>query len=121
MRWKRCWRANLGHFKHRHIIKQMALTFALGLAVLFVLNLLMKSPAFSLGLGVHYPSHAMALLLFMLVLPVFAFPLSPLLSMMSRKNEFEADRFAAETASAQDLAAALTKLYRSNAASLVAE
>lgn len=111
----------LGHFKHRHIIKQMALTFALGLAVLFVLNLLMKSPAFYLGLGVHYPSHAMALLLFMLVLPVFAFPLSPLLSMLSRKNEFEADRFAAETASAQDLAAALTKLYRSNAASLVAD
>ena len=63
----------------------------------------------------------MALLLFMLVLPVFTFPFSPLSGLMSRKNEFEADRFAAQTASADDLIAALTKLYRSNASSLVSD
>ncbi len=111
----------LGHFKHKHIIKQMAVTFALALAVLFILGLVMPHAAFYQGLGVHYPSHAMALLLFMLVLPVFTFPFSPLSGLMSRKNEFEADRFAAQTASADDLIAALTKLYRSNASSLVAD
>lgn len=111
----------LGHFKHRHIIKQMLITFVLALAVLYVLGKLMPEAAFYQGLGVHYPSHAMALLLFLLVLPVFTFPFAPLASLMSRRNEFEADRYAAATASAQDLIAALTKLYRSNAASLVSD
>ena len=111
----------LGHFKHKHIIKQMLVTFALALAVLYVLGRLMPEAAFYQGLGVHYPSHAMALLLFLLVLPVFTFPFSPLGSLMSRRNEFEADRYAAAVSSAQDLIAALTKLYRSNAASLVSD
>ena len=111
----------LGHFAHKHIIKQMAVTFALALAVLFVLGLLLPQPAFYSGLGVDYPGHAMALLLFLLVLPVFTFPFSPLSGLMSRKNEFEADRFAARHAAAADLIHALTKLYRSNAASLVSD
>ncbi|UOO82091.1 M48 family metallopeptidase [Uruburuella testudinis] len=111
----------LGHFKHKHIIKQMIITFILALLVLFILGRLMPQAAFYQGLGVAYPSHAMALLLFLLVLPLFTFPFSPLSGLMSRKNEFEADRFAAQTASAQNLITALTKLYRSNAASLVAD
>lgn len=111
----------LGHFKHRHIAKQMAVTFLLALAVLFVLGQVIHHSAFYQGLGVAYPSHAMALLLMLLVLPVFTFPFAPLAGFSSRKNEFEADRFAAEHASAADLAAALVKLYRSNAASLVSD
>lgn len=111
----------LGHFKHKHIIKQMLITFVLALAVLYVLGQLMPQAAFYQSLGVHYPSHAMALLLFLLVLPVFTFPFSPLASLVSRRNEFEADRYAAATSSAQSLIAALTKLYRSNAASLVSD
>lgn len=111
----------LGHFAHKHIIKQMVVTFVLALAVLFGLGLLVPQDAFYQGLGVHYPSHAMALLLFLLVLPVFSFPFSPLSGLLSRKNEFEADRFAARHAQADDLISALTKLYRTNAASLVSD
>ena len=109
----------LGHFKHQHIQQQMGVRFALTLAVLFILGLLIQEPAFYQGLGVHYASHAMALLLFLLVLPVFTLPFAPLASLMSRQNEFEADRFAAQHASADDLIRALVKLYRSNATSLV--
>ena len=111
----------LGHFKHRHIIKQMAVTFLLALGVLFVLGQLIHQAAFYQGLGVAYPSHAMALLLMLTVLPVFVFPFSPLASLRSRQNEFEADRFAAQHAQAADLMSALVKLYRSNAASLVSD
>lgn len=111
----------LGHFKHRHIVKQMAVTFALALAVLFLLGQLIHQQAFYEGLGVAYPSHAMALLLMLTVLPVFTFPFSPLAGYSSRRNEFEADRFAARHASAADLTSALIKLYRSNAASLVSD
>ncbi|WP_066566185.1 M48 family metallopeptidase [Snodgrassella sp. CFCC 13594] len=111
----------LGHFAHKHVFKQMLMTFVLALVLLFVLGLLLPQAGFYLGLGVHFPSYAMALLLFMLVLPVFTFPFSPLTSVLSRKNEFEADRFAAQYAQAQDLIHALTKLYRHNAASLVSD
>ena len=109
----------LGHFKHQHIQQQMGVRFTLTLAVLFILGLLIQEPAFYQGLGVQYASHAMALLLFLLVLPVFTLPFAPLASLMSRQNEFEADRFAAQHASADDLIRALVKLYRSNATSLV--
>lgn len=110
----------LGHFKHGHIIKQLGISFGLGLLVLCVLGALLQwsNFAFFSQLGVAYPSHAMALLLFVLVLPVFTFPFSPLSSLMSRRNEYEADRFAATHSQASDLVSALTKLYRSNASTL---
>ncbi|MDO5687577.1 MAG: M48 family metallopeptidase [Neisseria sp.] len=111
----------LGHFRHRHIVQQMVLNFALGLGLLWVLGQLLPQPAFYQGLGVVFPSHAMALLLFFLVLPVFVFVLSPLPSIISRRNEYQADRFAAQYAAADQLISALTKLYRDNAATLVSD
>ena len=109
----------LGHFKHHHIVKQIAVRFLLALLVLFALGQIIHFAAVYHGLGVAYPSHAMALLLMMLVLPVLSFPFAPLGSLSSRRNEFEADRFAAAHTHAEDLISALIKLYRSNAASLV--
>ena len=109
----------LGHFKHRHIVKQIAVRFLLALLVLFSLGQIIHFAAVYHGLGVAYSSHAMALLLMMLVLPVLSFPFAPLGSCSSRRNEFEADRFAAAHTHAEDLISALIKLYRSNAASLV--
>ena len=109
----------LGHFKHRHIVKQIAVHFLLALLVLFALGQIIHFAAVYHGLGVAYPSHAMALLLMMLLLPVLSFPFAPWGSFSSRRNEFEADRFAAAHTHAEDLISALIKLYRSNAASLV--
>ncbi|QRN41705.1 MAG: M48 family metalloprotease [Neisseriaceae bacterium] len=113
----------LGHFKLKHVLKQMAGLFLLALVVLYVLGLLINSPKFYLGLGVEFEhiSNGMGLLLFFLVLPVFTFILSPLSSVASRKNEYEADRFATEVTSADDLISALVKLYSSNASSLVTD
>lgn len=108
----------LGHFKLRHIWKSMAATWLMSLALLWLLGVLMQTPLFYAALGVQHAGTAMALILFMLVLPVAMFPLSPLLSAFSRKHEYEADAFAATQASASDLAAALVKLYRDNAATL---
>lgn len=108
----------LGHFKHKHILKGMAFTFALSLLILFIIGQLMVQPVFFQGFGIDFPSHAMALLLFFLVLPVFTFPFSPMGSIFSRKNEYEADKFAKENANAAALISALTKLYQSNASTL---
>lgn len=111
----------LGHFKLKHVIKRIAVMFALSLGFLALLGYLKNQIWFYTGLGIDVPgaiSNAMALLLFMLVLPVFTFPFAPLTSLTSRKHEFEADAFAAKHTNAQDLVSALVKLYEDNAATL---
>lgn len=108
----------LGHFKHRHVIKRIALMFFVSFVGLALLGWLMQQDWFYAGLGVSEPSHYMALLLFLLVSPVFLFLLRPLLASYSRKNEFEADEYAARNADANYLIEALVKLYRDNASTL---
>ncbi|MFM0196593.1 M48 family metallopeptidase [Paraburkholderia strydomiana] len=112
----------LGHFKRRHVIKRMLVTFALSLAMLALLGWLTQSVWFYEGLGVR-PSlvggnSGLALVLFFLALPVFVFFVTPLGSLTSRKHEFEADAFAATQTRAQDLVNALVKLYEDNASTL---
>jgi STE24 endopeptidase len=112
----------LGHFKLKHIIKRIAVLFALSLAFLALLGWLKTQVWFYTGLGVMpllgQANDAMALLLFSLVLPVFTFPFSPLTSITSRKHEFEADAFAASHSDARDLVSALVKMYEDNASTL---
>lgn len=108
----------LGHFKHRHVIKRMAAMAVLALAFLWLLAQLMAQTWFFHGLGIGQPGTAMALLLFSMVLPVFLFPLAPLTSGLSRRYEYEADAYAAHQTNANDLINALVKLYRDNAATL---
>lgn len=108
----------LGHFKLGHVLKQLALMSLLSLAALALLGWLGAQPWFYSALGVSTPSMHTALVLFMLVAPVFSFFLQPLLARLSRRYEFEADRYAAEQADAGSLIRALVKLYRDNAATL---
>ena len=51
-------------------------------------------------------------------MPIFTFLFHPLSSLYSRKHEFEADAYAAQNSSAEDLIHALVKLYQDNAATL---
>ncbi len=111
----------LGHFKHRHVIKRIVLMAALSLGFLWLLGQLIDQPWFYAGLGVQKVGAgdtALALLLFSMVLPVFLFPLAPLTSALSRRHEYEADAYAAKQTAADNLIAALVKLYRDNAATL---
>ena len=108
----------LGHFKHHHVIKRIIMLFTLSFFGLALLGWLMNQDWFYLGLGVTTPSNYMALILFLLVSPVFMFVLRPLMASYSRKNEFEADDYAAKHANAKNLVDALVKLYRDNASTL---
>jgi STE24 endopeptidase len=112
----------LGHFKRRHILKRMALGFTVSLAALAVLGWLSRQAWFYTGLGVSPnmagPNDALALLLFMLAVPVFSFFVSPLMAQLSRRHEFEADAFAVQQTNGKDLGAALLKLYEDNASTL---
>ncbi|HEX9195816.1 MAG TPA: M48 family metallopeptidase [Azonexus sp.] len=108
----------LGHFRRRHVVKRIVVMFVGALGFLWLLGQLIDAPWFYAGLGVPAQSTALALILFFLVIPVFTFPFSPLLSHLSRRHEFEADAYAAEHASAGDLVRALVKLYEDNASTL---
>ena len=108
----------LGHFKHHHVIKRIALMFFVSFLGLALLGWLMNQAWFYNGLGVTEASNYMALILFLLVSPVFLFLLRPLMASYSRKNEFEADDYAAKHANAKHLVEALVKLYRDNASTL---
>ena len=112
----------LGHFKHKHIVKMMAVSFAVTLAGLALLGWLAQQVWFYTGLGVvpnmTGSNSALALVLFMLVVPVFSFFLAPLSSWRSRVQEFEADAYAVAQTPAADLVSALLKLYQDNASTL---
>ena len=112
----------LGHFKHKHVIKRIGSMFALSLVGFALLGWLSSQAWFYMALGVRpsvgAPNDAVALLLFLLVTPVFGYFVSPLFAQLSRRQEFEADAYACKQASGSDLAAALLKLHEDNASTL---
>ena len=108
----------LGHFKRKHIIKGMVVSISFTLAGFGVLAWLMQQEWFYTSLGVQQPSTYMALLLFVVVSPVFTFFIGPIMAWWSRKHEFEADAFAAQQSSSTELISALVGLYKENASTL---
>lgn len=112
----------LGHFKHKHVLKRMIMMFVMSLAGFALLGWLSRQMAFYTGLGVSpnltAPNDALALLLFMLALPAFMFFVSPVFSYFSRRDEYQADAYACKQSSGKDLAMALIKLYKDNSSTL---
>lgn len=112
----------LGHFKHRHVIKRVVGMFAISLTGFFALGWVSQQVWFYTGLGVvpnlGAANDAIALLLFMTVLPLLGTFVGPVFAQMSRRHEFEADAYAVNQTSASALASALLKLFEDNAATL---
>ncbi len=112
----------LGHFKHKHVIKRIVSMFAMSLLGFALLGWLATQAWFYTGLGVQpnlgAPNDALALLLFMLTVPVFTFFIAPLFAQLSRKHEFQADAYAMAQTSGHDLSTALLKLFEDNASTL---
>lgn len=109
----------LGHFKLHHVLKLTAMFAVLGFVFFWMLGVAQNTPWLFTGLNVSYPaSDALVLTVFYLALPPFLFFVRPLLAAYLRKNEFEADAYAAEYAPANDLVRALVKLYKDNASTL---
>lgn len=108
----------LGHFKHKHILKQIILSFALTLVILYGMSILINQPLFFKSLGVTSMTTYNGLILFMLIIGIFSVPFAPIFSYLSRKNEFEADDFAKKHTNKHDLINGLVKLYKDNASTL---
>jgi len=112
----------LGHFKLGHIARRIVVTFTLSLVMFAVFGWLASQSWFYAGLGVRPPldgpGGAPALLLLVMIAPVFGFFVAPLFARLSRRHEFEADAWAAAQADGHALASALLKLHEDNASTL---
>jgi STE24 endopeptidase len=86
----------MGHYKMKHIQRVLAIQAIFSLLGLFVLSLLLDFRPLYTAFGLE-PSHHAALVLFSLLAGPFTFVLGPLLNRISRKHEYEADRFAVMT------------------------
>lgn len=112
----------LGHAKLKHIPKSLFNSFLFTLVGLAGLGWLSSQSWFYEGLGIQphlaSPNDAIALLLFMMFVPLVTFVTTPWHSARSRQHEFEADAFACQYANGADLRQALLKLYQDNASTL---
>jgi STE24 endopeptidase len=107
----------LGHFRLHHVRQRLITSLVAALGGLALLGWLAGEPEFYAAFSVP-DAPAMALLLFVLVVPPFTFFATPIEAWWSRRQEFAADEFATQYADAAKLITALVKLYRDNATTL---
>ncbi len=109
----------IGHFKKKHVYQTMVLSiFQMGV-LFFLLGLFLNNQALFDAFGVEQVSVYGSLVFFMFLFEPFSKLLSVLMMMLSRKNEYEADRYAAKvTGRPEDLISGLKKLSKDNLANL---
>jgi STE24 endopeptidase len=108
----------IGHYKHNHIIKSLILSTSVIFIGLFLLSSLVNSITYLdiLNLPFNVSSQLIALIF---TYQIAIFFIDPLFSSLSRKNEYEADLYAAHQVDKKYLISSLTKLYKSNLSFLV--
>jgi STE24 endopeptidase len=87
----------MGHYKMKHIRRMLVVQTVFLFIGLYVLSLLLTYQPIFAAFGFDHPSNHVALVLFSLLAGPFTFYLSPLINLLSRKHEYEADSFAATT------------------------
>lgn len=101
----------VGHYKRKHILQGMAFSIVEMGVTFWILSLFLEQEQLFAAFYVSEPSVYAGLLFFALLFTPVRLALSIPSNMLSRRNEFEADRFAAETTgSSEPLVAALKKL-----------
>ncbi|MDD5082811.1 MAG: M48 family metallopeptidase, partial [Dehalococcoidales bacterium] len=109
----------IGHYQKRHILQGTIISIAHTGVILFLLSLFLNSPGLYQAFYVAQPSVYTGLLFFGLLYTPIELVLSMVLQAVSRKHEYEADRFAAETiAEPEAMATALRKLSSTNLSNL---
>lgn len=100
----------IGHFKKKHTLHTMMVSLFTSGVMLYILSLFLKSTALSSALGAAEPSFHINALAFGILYSPVSFILGIFMNIVSRKNEYEADRFAAENFKAEPLIEGLKKL-----------
>jgi STE24 endopeptidase len=108
----------IGHYKKRHVIWGLVLGIVQTGVTLFLFSLFVGSPDLSKALGVEQPSFHIGLIAFGILYSPISMIVGLVMNIFSRKNEYEADAFAAEHFSGEELASALKKLSVKNLSNL---
>lgn len=109
----------LGHMKKRHIVKRMVLMAGVALFYCWLVHTLIGWPGLPQLVGLEEASFYARVVILFFLSGILTFPLTPLSSLLSRRHEYQADRFACELhGHPEDLATALVKMSRENLANL---
>lgn len=108
----------IGHYRKRHVVQGLFLGIAQTGLLLFLFSVVMKSPAISQALGVEQPNFHIGMIAFSILYSPLSMVTGLAMNRLSRKNEFEADAFAAENYSPTPLITALKKLSVKNLSNL---
>ncbi len=108
----------IGHNKKKHVVQGLLIGLVQTGIVLFIFSLLINNPHLSQALGVEKPNFHIGLVAFGILYSPVSFILGIFMNMLSRKNEYQADRFAAENYNPKSLASALKKLSVTNLSNL---
>ena len=109
----------MGHNIKKHVRTGLLLSLTSSLLGFLILSYLVQAPWFYLAFGFRAASAYAALFIFGMASGAFTFFLLPLFSMLSRRHEYEADRFAAEVlGDAHPMVQSLVKLSKDNLSNL---
>ena len=108
----------IGHYKKKHIIQGLVISIVQTGIVLYIFSLLIGSPELSKALGVEQPNFHIGLVAFGILYSPVSFVLGIFMNILSRKNEYQADEFAAVNYKPGALASALKKLSVKNLSNL---
>lgn len=108
----------IGHYKKKHTLSGTILSILQTGLTLFLFSLFLNNPQLSAALGVDEPNFHISMIAFGILYTPISIVIGLLFNVFSRKNEYEADRFAVENYSAQPLISALKKLSRKNLSNL---
>ena len=108
----------VGHYKKKHTVTGVILSIIQNGVILFILSLFVGSPVLSEALDASVPSFHIGLIAFGILYSPLSLVLGIGMNVMSRKNEYQADRYASEMFRPQPLVDALKKLSRKNLSNL---
>jgi STE24 endopeptidase len=109
----------LGHMKKKHILKRMILMAGVALFYCWLAYILINWKGLPMLVGMDVASFYARVVILFFLSGILTFPLTPLFSILSRKDEYEADRFASELhGNPEDLATALIQMCKENLSNL---
>jgi STE24 endopeptidase len=108
----------IGHYKKRHVIYGLILSFLSTSLMLYIFSLVSGNVVFAEVLGAEKTGFHLAIVSFGILYSPLSFVIGIGMNIFSRKNEFEADNFAAKQYNGKFLASALKKLSVKNLSNL---
>jgi STE24 endopeptidase len=109
----------IGHYKKKHILNSLIFSVLLTGLMLFLFSLIVNSPELSKALGANNPGFHLGLIVFGVLYSPLSLFIGLITNSVSRKNEFEADRFVIENFKPESLAQALKKLSVKNLSNML--